>query len=104
MLSDDIRTQLDTSSFSLENSRSTHFDVLILDAYLRQALVSIRSLGKRGLRIAALNSNYVPPAFSSLWCQGGFVCPASEASEEYLDYLEQLIEFTGVKVLISFFR
>ena len=106
MLSDDIRTQLDTSSLSLENpgaiqfAPSTRFDVLILDAYLRQALVSIRSLGKRGLRIAALNSNDVPPAFSSHWCQAGFVCPASEASEEYLDYLEQLIKLTGVQVLI----
>ena len=106
MLSDNIRTQLDTSSLSsgksdlIQYSRTTRFDVLILDAYLRQSLVSIRSLGKRGLRIAALNSNNVPPAFSSLWCQGGFVCPASEASEEYLDYLEQLIKFTGVKVLI----
>ncbi len=106
MLSDDVRTQLNTPSLfseeagSIQCAGTASYDVLILDAYLRQALVSIRSLGRRGLRIAALDSNSTPPAFSSRWCQRGFVCPACEASEEYLDYLEQLIKLTGVQVLI----
>jgi predicted ATP-grasp superfamily ATP-dependent carboligase len=106
MVSDDVGTQLNIPSLALEEHSSinsahiTNYDVLILDAYLRQALVSIRSLGRRGLRIAALDSNSAVPAFSSRWCQHGFVCSASEATDEYLDYLEQLIELTGVQVLI----
>ena len=106
MLSDDVRTQLNIPSLSFEEPGSIHsaritgYDVLILDAYLRQALVSIRSLGRRGLGIAALDSNSTPPAFSSRWCKRGFVCPASEATNEYLDYLEQLIELTDAQVLI----
>ena len=91
MLSDDVRTQLNTPSLfseeavSIQSAEITSYDVLILDAYLRQALVSIRSLGKRGLRIAALNSNIVPPAFSSLWCQAGFVAlQAKRAKNTYI--------------------
>ena len=30
------------------------YDALILDAHLRQSLVSVRSLGRRGMRVAAL--------------------------------------------------
>lgn len=106
MVSDDVGTQLSIPSLALREHSSMNgaqiisYDVLVLDAFLRQALVSIRSLGRRGLRTAALDSNGAAPAFSSRWCQHGFVCPACEATDGYLDYLEQLIELTGAQVLI----
>ena len=86
---------------TINRAEITTYDALILDAYLRQSLVSVRSLGSRGLRIAALNTKSAIPAFSSRWCQRSFVCPSSEATDGYLDYLEQLLELTGARVLIS---
>jgi predicted ATP-grasp superfamily ATP-dependent carboligase len=76
-------------------------DALVLDARLRQSLVTVRSLGRRGLRVAALDTPGSVPAFSSRWCQQHFVCQGGEATDEYLDTLEQAIEHTGVTVLIA---
>src|SRR5262252_8561085 len=56
------------------------YDVLVLDALLRQSLVSVRSLGSKGLRVAALDTIGSVPAFSSRWCQQQFICPSSEAT------------------------
>src|ERR1700751_4308558 len=60
------------------------FDALIMDAKLRQSLVTVRSLGSRGMRVAALeiNSNTEPlsriATFSSRWCKKHFVAPTYE--------------------------
>jgi predicted ATP-grasp superfamily ATP-dependent carboligase len=95
------------SSTQFERRKET-YDALVLDANLRQSLVSIRSLGSRGKRIAALEtkaffrkSKYVP-AFSSRWCQHGYVAPSYEQqAEPFLDYLLSLLEHTGARVLIT---
>src|SRR5438105_84409 len=76
-------------------------NALVLDAGLRQSLVTVRSLGSRGLRIAALEICDDVPAFSSHWCQHKLVCPADEGTKEYLTYLEQLLDSKGVRVLIT---
>ena len=76
------------------------FDALVLDAHLRQSLVTVRSLGRRGLSVAALDTVSNVPAFSSRWCQRGFVCPAALATNDYVAYLHQLISRTGARVLI----
>ena len=76
------------------------FDALVLDASLRQSLVTVRSLGRRGISVAALENSSSVPAFSSRWCQRGFVCPTDLGTEAYLAYLEQLLERTGARVLI----
>lgn len=83
--------------------RQNLYDALILDARCRQSLVALRSLGSRGLQVAALESfNYLPaPAFSSRWCQRKLVCPAREATQEYLTYLEQVLDSISVRVLIT---
>jgi len=77
------------------------YDALILDARLRQSLMTVRSLGSRGLRVAALETFANIPTFSSRWCQQAFVCPAGEGSKEYFTYLEQLLESTRARVLIT---
>src|SRR6266566_3505239 len=70
------------------------YDALVLDARLRQSLVAIRSLGHRGLRVAALDtSSKGVPAFSSRWCQQAVCAPSYEQSTEaYLAYLEQMLD------------
>jgi predicted ATP-grasp superfamily ATP-dependent carboligase len=67
---------------------------------LRQSLVLVRSLGRRGVSVAALESFNRVPAFSSRWCRRGFVCPADCATDDYLVYLERLLERTGARTLI----
>jgi predicted ATP-grasp superfamily ATP-dependent carboligase len=41
------------------------------------------------------------PAFSSRWCQQRFVCPANEGTEAYFTYLEQVLDRTDARVLIT---
>lgn len=76
------------------------FDVLVLDARLRQALVAVRSLGRHGLEVAALNAVARVPAFSSRWCHLGVVCPYEDATEGYLDALTRLLDRTDVRVVL----
>ncbi|HZR39081.1 MAG TPA: ATP-grasp domain-containing protein [Ktedonobacteraceae bacterium] len=99
MITDDISL---TKKSPLE-SASKVYDALVLDAGLRQSLVVVRSLGKRGLRVAALDSSEkLPvPAFSSRWCQHKMICPAPQATKDYLNYLEQALDATGARVLIT---
>lgn len=60
---------------------SVGYDVLVLDASVKQSLASVRSLGKAGLRVAAGESvaqfdPAVPvPAFRSRYCQRSVVLP-----------------------------
>lgn len=78
------------------------YDVLVLDANSRKALATVRSLGKRGLRIAALEiaSALPAPTFSSRWCQKSIICPAEEGTEAYLHYLESILDAFDIGVLI----
>lgn len=80
-------------------------DALVLDAKLRQSLVTVRSLGRRGIAVAAQelveNGPHVP-TFSSRWCQFKDIAPTFEQSTEpYIAHLEQLLEQTRPRVLIT---
>src|SRR5258708_6266241 len=77
------------------------YDALVLDARLRQSLMTVRSLGSRGLRVAALEPFAGVPTFSSRWCQKAFVCPAHVGTKDYLTYLEQVLDCTNARVLIT---
>jgi predicted ATP-grasp superfamily ATP-dependent carboligase len=77
------------------------YDALVLEARLRQSLASVRSLGRHGLRVAALETYGGTPTFSSRWCQKGFVCPTDESTGAYLRFLEQIIDDADIRVLIS---
>jgi predicted ATP-grasp superfamily ATP-dependent carboligase/O-antigen/teichoic acid export membrane protein len=83
-------------------SQHAIYDALVLDASSRKSLATVRSLGKRGLRVAALaTSDSLPvPAFSSRWCQKKMVCSAEEGTEEYLAYLESILDSMNFHVLI----
>lgn len=90
-----------TTQLQGQKSESAICDALVLDAHLRQSLVTVRSLGRRGLRIAALGTAAVVPAFSSRWCQQAFPIVAQEGTEDYLSQLEEVLDQTGARVLIS---
>jgi predicted ATP-grasp superfamily ATP-dependent carboligase len=84
-------------------SRTPHsgYDALVLDAKGRQSLATVRSLGRRGLRVAALGSSPHEPTFASRWCQQAFVCLEEEGTEAYLACLEQVLDQVGACVLVS---
>ena len=76
------------------------YDALVLEAKLRQSLVTVRSLGSRGLRVAAMETFDGVPTFWSRWCQQAFVCATDGSPEAYLRSLEQMLDRTGARVLI----
>lgn len=82
--------------------RNASYDVLVFNAKSRQSLATVRSLGRRGLRVAALeNFDELPaPAFSSRWCHHTIVCSVQEGTKDYLTYLEQFLDSTNARVLI----
>ena len=71
----------------LTHRPSREFDALVLNAPLRQSLVTVRSLGQRGLQVAAAGTHPNTPALSSRWCQRGFVFPPENAMGAYLAIL-----------------
>src|SRR6266516_7107533 len=81
--------------------RGTAYDALVLEAHLRQSLVTVRSLGSRGLRVAALETFDGVPAFSSRWCHQKAICPSDDGTNEYVRSLEQVLDSTGARVLIA---
>ena len=81
--------------------RTPACDVLVLDGRARQSLATVRSLGSRKLRVATLETCDGVPAFSSRWCAQKYICPADEGTEAYLTYLEQVLDETRVRVLIT---
>jgi len=96
------------SHFSQTENNNLTYAALVLDARLRQSLVTVRSLGQRGLRVAALEaSNNVEtfssvPTFSSRRCLQKFVAPSYvQGTEPYLAYLEQSLARTGARILIT---
>ncbi len=100
---DDV-SKVDSAFIALDSpfaTREPHYDVLVLDARARQSLVTVRSLGKRGCRVAALETYDGVPAFSSRWCQQKIVSSAVEGTDEYLTYLEQVLDTSGAHVLIT---
>lgn len=76
-------------------------DALILEARLRQSLVATRSLGSRGVRVAAMETAKAVPTFWSRWCHQAFVCPTDGRKETDLASLEQVLEHTNARVLIT---
>src|SRR6266581_3953484 len=101
-----VNRQLSSKDVAVEGlssrpaAHNASYDALVLDGGLRQSLMTVRSLGSRGLRVAALETFDSVPAFSSRWCQQKFVCPADEGMLEYLMYLKQVLDSTGARVLI----
>ena len=79
---------------------ATTVDVLVLNARLRQSLVAVRSLGRRGLRVAAVETSDKVPTFLSRWCTQGFVLPVADGSELYLTLLEEVLSRAAARVVI----
>lgn len=90
------------NKYKTHSSKAKFYDALLLDAHTNQALVAIRSLGKKGLRVAAIGeSGRNIPAFHSKWCTQAFICPAKEGTENYANFLLEFIKNNKVGVIFS---
>jgi predicted ATP-grasp superfamily ATP-dependent carboligase len=76
-------------------------DVIVLDASLRQSLAAVRSLGRRGLAVAAADVTAAAAAFRSRWCRRHFVCPAALGTDAYVDWVERLAQGLGARLIIA---
>jgi predicted ATP-grasp superfamily ATP-dependent carboligase len=80
--------------------RSGGYDILVLDASMKQSLAAVRSLGKAGLRVAAgesiaqLHSRLPLPAFKSRYCQRTVVLPDLTTDEDA--FIAAVTEFVSV--------
>ena len=102
-LADDLTTGHGNarSSSSYPAMCRSSYDALVLDAGQRQALVTVRSLGRRGLRIAGMETGGGIPAFASRWCRQGFDAPNyAHGAQSYLACLENVLDRSPVDVLI----
>lgn len=97
--SSEVEAEYNAEALASQRRGASTCDVLVLDARLRQSLVAVRSLGRYGLSVAALET-YAVPAFSSRWCRQRFISPAPEGTEAYLAYLMHVLERTGARVLL----
>ena len=87
---------------------SAEHDVLVLDAKLRQSLVTLRSLGSRGMRAAAVEcvngggEARRMPGFASRWCARAYKAPGYKAQAgPFLAYIQQILQYRGARVLIT---
>jgi predicted ATP-grasp superfamily ATP-dependent carboligase len=60
-------------------------DAAVLDADQRQSLVSVRSLGRAGVRVGAFDAASFSPAFRSRWCSVSGRLPDNGVERTYVD-------------------
>ncbi len=82
------------------NRYAPNLDVLVLDAAARQALVTVRSLGRRNMSVGAMDTIRYAPAFSSRWCKTRFSYPAGHGTAAYLAVLEGALDSTDAPLVI----
>jgi cation diffusion facilitator CzcD-associated flavoprotein CzcO/predicted ATP-grasp superfamily ATP-dependent carboligase len=73
------------------SSRDTSVDALVVDAAQRPALVAIRTLGKAGITVGALDSEPHAPGLASRWCAVASV--TTGAAQDQDAYVDALLRF-----------
>jgi len=75
---------------------------LVLDADLRQSLVTVRSLGRAGVRVHAAETHAGAPTFASRWCASSTVLPDVAMDPElFVAGVCELCESIGRPVLMT---
>ncbi len=75
---------------------------LILDADLRQSLVTARSLGRAGVRVHLAETHRGAPAFASRWCADAALVPdVADDPQGFIERVIALCESIGRPVLIT---
>jgi predicted ATP-grasp superfamily ATP-dependent carboligase len=84
--------------------RAAPLDALILDAKLRQSLVVVRSLGRRGMRLATVeveNLSECVPTFLSRWSGPTLLVPPLEPDPtRFVECVERLVDEHRPRVLL----
>src|SRR5512141_3494386 len=76
--------------------------VLLLDGLWNKTVAAVRSLGKRGYRVAVGERTWFAPALFSRYCSRRFLHPSPAASPEaFLDALEKEVRAGGYDVVLA---
>jgi predicted ATP-grasp superfamily ATP-dependent carboligase len=81
-------------------SGSPRIDALVLDADQRQSLVSVRSLGRAGLKVGAVECGPRAPAFRSRYCALSGSLPHHGSDSTVVDALLEWIDVHSVRSII----
>src|SRR4051812_20442121 len=84
-----------------QRASSGRLDAMVLDADERQSLVTVRSLGRTGLRVGAFDDTPYPPAATSRWCSARRRLPDGADSWRYLDAVLDLVHRHRPRVVFS---
>ncbi len=86
----------------MTDAARAHRPALVLDADLRQSLVSVRSLGRAGVEVHVAESHAGAPAFASRWCAGRTVLPdVADDPAGFVERVGELCESLGRPVVIT---
>jgi predicted ATP-grasp superfamily ATP-dependent carboligase len=80
---------------------ATGLDAAVLDADERQSLVSVRSLGRAGLRVGAFDGTPFSPASTSRWCAVTEQLPDGGDERAYVDTMLDMVRRHRPRVLFS---
>jgi len=76
--------------------------VLVLDGLWNKSVAAVRSLGKRGYRVAVGERTRFAPALFSKYCSRRFLCPsAASFPEAFLDALEEELRIGRYDVVLA---
>lgn len=74
--------------------------VLITDAGYKHTLGAVRSLGKAGYYVIAMDSHKLAQSFFSRYCREKVICPPSKEEKEFIAFLKKYLQNNSVDVLI----
>jgi predicted ATP-grasp superfamily ATP-dependent carboligase len=101
------RSDASHAPFNGSDRHTGRVHAVLLDAVARQALVTARSLGRSGRRVAIAESRaeipglFRPPAFASRWCVGSRVLPSFRRDPEaYGTALIDFVKASGAPVVV----
>jgi predicted ATP-grasp superfamily ATP-dependent carboligase len=95
-----MRRMVESTTDLYESLVQRRVNALVLDAGLRQSLVTVRSLGRARRSVAAADVTSNVPAFASRWCSQSFAGAFPIGGAQQLRFVEDLLDATGARVVI----
>ena len=83
------------------HGQPAQLDALVLEGFQRSALVAVRSLGRAGIAVGAVDADHRAPALASRWCRVAAILPdVAAGQDEHVDALLELLRRHRPRVVI----
>lgn len=76
-------------------------NVLVTDAVTKQALAITQSLGRRGIDVTCISSEFYSPAFYSKFCKKHFVAPRERDKDGFISFVQDLVKKERYELVIT---